>query len=224
MRKIEKGTSPDCLNRWIELQRPAEVNLTYGNFRDKPALLSILINEQFALCGYTGLRVEPTNSHIEHVKPQTACTAELEATGGKVGRDLCDDLNYYNMIAAITVNGAKPFGASAKGGWYDPARFVSPLDEGCDERFAFDLLGGVDARATNDDAANKTIDVLKLRHPTLVDARRGTLEAFFPTEMITRDYLEGVANRVDEPVEGELPEFSFVIKLVAEDLLRAVPQ
>lgn len=223
MRKIEKGAPPACLTEWIELQRPAEVNLTYENFREKPALLRVLISEQFGLCGYTGLRVRPDNSHIEHVKPQSACTVELEASGGKVGRDLCDDLNYYNMIAALTVDGAKPFGASAKGGWYDPARFVSPLDEGCDERFTFDLLGGVDTRAGDDDAAKKTIKVLNLGHPTLVDARRGTLEAFFPAELITRDYLEGVATRVDEPVEGELPEFSFVIKLVAEDLLRAVP-
>ena len=223
MRRIVKGAAPECLTEWIRLQSPAGVNLTYENFRDKPALLRVLIAEQYALCGYTGFRVEPTNSHIEHVKPQTVCGEEMEAAGGIVGRDLCDDLSYDNMIAALTVNGRKPFGATAKGGWWNPAQFVSPLDADCETRFAFDLLGDINPRDPTDGAAAKTIDVLKLKHQTLIDARRGTLEGFLPEDLLTREYLEDVVTRMDVPVNDDLPEFSFVIKSVAQDLLRAIP-
>jgi uncharacterized protein (TIGR02646 family) len=223
MRRIVKGAAPECLTTWIRLQSPAEVNLTYENFRDKPALLRTLIAEQYSLCGYTGFRVDPANSHIEHVKPQTICRGELEAAGGTVGRDLCDDLNYDNMIAALTREGRKPFGATAKGGWWEPTQFVSPLDADCETRFVFDLLGDINPRDPADGAVAKTIDVLKLKHQTLIDARRGTLEGFLPEDLLTREYLEDVVTRVDVPVNDELPEFSFVIKSVAEDLLRAIP-
>lgn len=222
MRRITKGIPPDCLTDWIRANgSPPDsepvVNMTYdGGFQNKAELKQALVAEQLQLCGYTGCRVDPANSHIEHMKPQSVCRQELEARGGVFGRDLCDDLDYHNMIAAVTVNGHKPFGASARGNKYDPGLFVSPVEIGCDSHFRYDLTGDVRAQ---DQRGDYMIGILNLRHDDLAGRRRGQLAAFFEIELLTTEYLEGLANAIDAPTDGRLPEFSFAIRSVVEDLL-----
>jgi hypothetical protein len=87
-----------------------------------------LITEQFGLCAYTGaplddrlgayqgradnLSFEP---HIEHVKPRAVCQAELEARGGEYGRELCEDMDHRNLVAALEVKCRPPARAETFG-------------------------------------------------------------------------------------------------------------
>lgn len=233
MKRISKKTTPDCLQEFINAQcaiEPEPVNLTYRDFRCKRELLAILTAEQFGLCGYTGSPVDerlpgyesPTGKatfgkHIEHLKSQESCKTELAACGGRYGRDLCDDLSYFNMIAAVEVRGAENehFGAVVKKSFSLP---VLPTVEGCDECFKFrEVDGGIDG--LNEDAV-QSINVLRLDHATLTGWRKSAIEAWLDPEIVqSREDLEKVARVMDQPTGGRLSEFAFVIKSIAEGYL-----
>jgi len=233
MRRIEKNRTPDCLQTFIDGQlaiEPEPINVTYKDFRSKPELLAILTAEQFGLCGYTGAPVDERISrlqspsgeaifrnHIEHMKSQTTCRKELADCGSVFGRDLCDDLNYFNLIAAVEVRGAESehFGAVAK---KDLALPVLPNQEKCDEYFTFrEVDGGIDGL---NDEAKQSIKVLQLNHDTLKGWRKSAVDAWLDPEVIrTRQDFEEVAHAMEKAVEGKLPEYAFVIGAIAKEYL-----
>jgi uncharacterized protein (TIGR02646 family) len=219
MRFIRKGPDPAVLADWIAIQLPVGLNLDYDAFPYKTDLKDGLIAEQFGLCGYTGERIDSVSSHIEHLKPQKVCNAEIESRGGQIGHEIGEDLSYHNMIAARTVAGKKPYGAAAKADWYDPLLFVSPLEDDCAAHFTFALDGSISG---TDAAGRATVERLRLDHPLLTDSRRGTLDAFLPVDLIERTYLEDLITKTEPANDfvGFLPEFAFVIRSVAENLLR----
>ncbi len=233
MKKIEKAATPRCLQEFIDGQlaiEPEPVNLTYEDFRNKAELLAILTAEQFGLCGYTGSPVDERASalksplggaafgnHIEHMKCQQACRKALADSGGEYGRQLCDDLNYLNMIAALEVRGAERehFGAVKKKNHLLP---VLPTQERCDEFFKFREADGVVEGLT--EAATESVTVLDLNHDTLNSWRKSAIEAWLdPNVISTREEIETVAQAMRQPVDGELPEFAFVIGSIAEEYL-----
>ena len=197
MRRIVKNQTPDCLRTFIERQLaidPGPVNVTYDDFRAKADLLAILTAEQFGLCGYTGVPVDERISnlkspsgqatfrnHIEHLKCQVTCKRELADRGGEYGRDLCGDLNYFNMIAAVEVRGAESehFGAVKK---RDLPLPVLPTQEKCDEYFKFrEVDGGIEG--LNEDAG-QSIGVLCLGHDTLNGWRKLAVDAWLDPNVI----------------------------------------
>jgi hypothetical protein len=230
VRRIAKTNVPACLQAFIEGQlaiQPQPVNLTYRDFPNKAALREILTREQHGLCGYTGTPVDDRiaqfqrdntgagfNNHIEHLKCQQTCRAEVVGRGDEFGRVVADDLNYRNMIAALEVRGAavEHFGAVAKA---DQALPVLPTIEGCGERFVFrEGDGSVEGL---DDAARASISVLALNHETLNGWRRSALSTWLdPAVVKTRDDLISVLQAVTAPVNECLPEYAFVIESVAK--------
>lgn len=234
MRRIVKGQTPECLQTFIAGQLaidPEPVNVTYDDFRDKAELLAILTAEQFGLCGYTGAPVDERisslkttsgqatfNNHIEHLKCQAKCKQELLDSGGEYGRNLCDDLNYLNMISAVEVRGAESehFGAVKKKSLSLP---VLPTQETCDECFIFrEVDGGIEG--LNEDAV-QSIDILQLDHDTLKGWRKSAIDVWLDPEVIqTREDFEEVAQAMGAPVAGKLPEYAFVIGSVAREYLR----
>lgn len=233
MRKIVKNNVPECLQEFIDGQlaiQPAPVNLTYRDFRRKTALCEALTREQYGLCGYTGTPVDDRirqfqpeaadfsfNNHIEHLKCQKMCRAEVEARGDEYGCVVADDLNYQNMIAALEIRGAKveQFGAVAKA---DQTLDLLPTMDGCEEHFVFrEGDGGVDGA---DDAGINSISVLKLNHETLKGWRISALSTWLdPLVVQTRDDFLEVIRAVTVPVDERLPEFSYVIEAVAKGYL-----
>jgi hypothetical protein len=234
MRRIVKNQTPECLQTFIDEQLaiiPEPVNVTYKDFRGKPNLLAVLTAEQFGLCGYTGAPVDERISnltspsgqatfrnHIEHLKCQAACRQELADSGGEYGRVLCDDLNYLNMIAAVEVRGAESehFGAVKKRYLTLP---VLPTQETCDEYFRFrEGDGGIEG--LNEDA-EQSINILQLDHDTLKGWRKSAVDVWLDPEVIqTRQDFEKVVLAMEEPVEGKLPEYAFVIGSIAKEYLR----
>lgn len=234
MRAIEKRLSPECLRDFIDGQlaiEPEPVNVTYRSFREKTKLLGELTFEQYGLCGYTGAPVDDDRisklvsasgdvafkNHIEHLKCQDSCKQELIDSGKLVGRDLGDDLNYLNMIAALGMSGAEAehFGAEIKKNKPLP---VLPTQADCADHFEFqELDGGVNGITV---AGEESIKVLKLDHKTLNGWRMSAIEAWLNPEVIqTREDFEAVIQAVENPVDGKLPEFSFVISAIARGYL-----
>lgn len=230
MRRLTKAGTPECLQKFIDDQLailPQPINLTYGDFREKAELQEILTREQFGLCGYTGTpvddriaRYQPVSlglnfrNHIEHLKSQQACRAEVVGRGEEYGRVVADDLNYQNMIAALEVRGAtvEHFGAVAKAAQPLP---VLPTDQGCEERFAF-REGDGSVHGLNE-AATNSVSVLKLNHQTLKGWRLSALSTWLDPEIVrTRDDFVKVIEAVKVPVDQRLPEFAFVIESVAK--------
>ena len=234
MRKIVKNNVPDCLQTFIDSQlaiEPEPVNVTYACFPRKAELLAILTEEQFGLCGYTGAPVDERISnltspsgqatfrnHIEHLKCQATCRQELADSGGEYGRELCDDLNYLNMIAAIEIQGAESehFGAVKKKNLALP---VLPTQETCEECFKFrEMDGGIEG--LNEDA-KLSINVLKLDHDTLNGWRKSAIDAWLDPDVVqTREDFQKVVRAMEEPVAGKLPEYAFVIGSIAREYLR----
>ena len=230
MRRITKATTPECLQTFIDDQlaiRPEPANVTYRDFPHKVALRDVLTREQYGLCGYTGTPVDDRifqyqrahngasfSNHIEHMKCQKVCRAEVEARGQEYGRVLADDLDYHNMIAALEVRGAKVehFGAVAKATQTLP---VLPSDEDCAERFVY--LEG-DGRVEGIDAAAcASIAVLDLNHETLKGWRLSALSIWLDPDIVktSGDFLR-VVQTVATPINEKLPEFAFVIESIAK--------
>jgi hypothetical protein len=231
MRHIAKPVDPpQSICDWLQEQLPVGLNLDYRSFNDKPALRRELIAEQFGLCAYTGTPIDERlggyqdanyafQAHIEHVKPRRVCEDELVARGGVYGRDLCEDMDHRNLLAALEVKRQPPakseiFGAAAHG---DEMLPLTPLHVGCEERFHYDANGAIDGV---DQHANETVKLLKLSHETLSGWRRGAIAGFFPDDLeLNRAELEHLIDQLDQPINGRLTEFSFCIRSYARSLL-----
>jgi hypothetical protein len=231
MRHIAKSASPPVsIQEWLVVQLPVGLNLDYRNFNDKPALRRELIAEQYGLCAYTGTPIDERldgyydanlafQAHIEHVKPRRVCEAELIARGGSYGRDLCEDMDHRNLVAALEVKRRPParsemFGAVAHN---DEILPVTPLQPDCEERFRFDENGGIHGL---DEPARATIGLLRLDHATLGAWRRGAISGFFPSDLaLTRAEIEMLVERLGQPTDDRLPEFSYCICSYAISLL-----
>ena len=130
-------------------------------------LRSTLLHEQGFLCAYTMLRIKDArNGHIEHI------LARSRAPDAQI--------DYANMVYCHPGDGAPrcKFGAHAK----DDAQilheeFVSPLEETCETRFAYETGGSMVARNPNDVAASRTIELLALNDSDLQSQRRAAIRA-----------------------------------------------
>lgn len=231
MRYIPKRTDrPLSLEAFLVDQLPVGLNLDYqSGFSDKPALRAELIAEQFGLCAYTGTAIDARlgshraanpdlklQPHIEHLKAQSVCRQEIVDRGGKVSFDLGEDMDHRNMVAALEVKGsrAEQFGASAR---TNAPLLVLPTQPDCESRFAFSESGRV--RGLDPDAVD-TIARLKLNHTTLEGWRKVAMETFLdPIVVTSRQDLEIIVAAMDVPANGQLAEFSFCIKSVANQLL-----
>jgi uncharacterized protein (TIGR02646 family) len=213
---VKPADPPDSIREWLVVQLQVGLNLDYRNFNDKPALRRELIEEQYGLCAYTGTPIDERlvgyddanlvfQAHIEHVKPRSVCEAELIARGGQYGRELCEDMDHRNLVAALEVKRKRParsemFGAAAH---RDAVLPVTPLQPECEERFQFDENGGIRGL---DKPARTTIDMLKLDHATLIAWRPGAIAGFFPTDLaLTRGELERLVDRLSQPTAGRSP-------------------
>lgn len=210
MKRIVKTNAPRELIAWCEANR--EHNHTYGDMLGTEAhqkLKGKLLKEQGGLCAYTGRRIEDQTSHVEHLKPQTAC-------------DEWEDVEYRNVVACFPADGGDKshgYGAPIKGGWWNEANFVSPLAEDCERRFRFSWSGHIYPNPEDHQAAKETIDVLLLDGTALQLLRKSRIDGFFGFGSRTRvrplsivDAKKALSNieRVDG--NGQLNEFCFVLK------------
>lgn len=249
MRHIQKQhqTLP-CLEEFVEAQvRGREENggewgnllISYGAFSRTRDLKAALIEEQFGLCAYTGAGIDADGlqkrrainqpqaasywfiAHVEHLKPQSQCRAELEAAGGVYGRDRGEDLAYHNVVAAMLVSGARnqQFGAAVRG---DQDLPVWPASPACESAFFFfedgDMMGATEG-------GEATVSTLLLRHKTLCDWRFEAIEEYLPERENTPvEELRRIIQLMETPRSGRLPDFCFVIARLARQYLQIQEQ
>ncbi len=166
MRHISKGKEPAQL---AELKRGDPDWVASWEALDgtavKRAIKAALLQEQGYVCCYCERRVAQDSSHIEHVAPRSKA-ASL-------------DLAWSNLLASCNSE-AKAHCGAAKGNWYLPEQFVSPLHADCEGRFSFHLDGSVTPARNEDDAARVTIARLRLDIKTLRAMRRAVILAALP--------------------------------------------
>jgi uncharacterized protein (TIGR02646 family) len=167
VRFIRKGGEPKALRDWKIANRGLP---DASAFEAIPAAVKTVLRdkmhrEQAFLCAYTMALVDgPEGSHIEHIQPQW--NHQDRAT------------DYQNMVLCIPENGPCDFGAIAKGDEdVDETNFVSPLNESCQRRLRYRFSGKVAPAEENDEPAARTIALLALNHPILVNARREAIRA-----------------------------------------------
>jgi uncharacterized protein (TIGR02646 family) len=213
MKCIEKQAPP---TEWVEHNKPEAwvdqdgnpMNWTYE--KDVPHKLKVvlkqsLISEQGGICGYTGLRILIDNSHVEHIKPQNQCVNH-------------EDVDYNNLIAAYPEGGNCEFGAIAKGGWYEAAKFISPLQKECEVAFLYFSNGEVQGQQGNL-AAEKTIEVLNLKCSELRRIRKDVIDSIFEIQL-TKDDVVKYINALDKrDSDGLFLPFCFVLRYVLQSYL-----
>jgi uncharacterized protein (TIGR02646 family) len=172
MKYIQKGKEPQILSDWKAIQKPLGVNYHYEYFLnpERAAVHISLLSEQGYICCYCCQRVDKTNSHIEHLDPQSKTDAELS-------------VEYTNMLASCGRDTNKPdyrwpdYCGNKKG---DLAIKVSPLQANCEEFFNYSSTGEILPTANNlaqQKDAQTTIEVLGLNHYDLMQGRIQALEA-----------------------------------------------
>lgn len=221
MKQIKKRQQPQKFIEWV-----------HGNWKDQDgrpktprydddmtgevheALLVSLVQEQGYLCCYTGCAITDKTSHVEHIYPRT-----LSKKNGTH-----EDIDYQNMLAAYPQPNLPqdcPYGARARGSWYNSTLFVHPLRENCEQRFHYRDNGKVEPTNAEDQGASETICNLNLNHPELVKWRRRAIyEAIFRLELTKAQVERLVAEMDRRDSDGRFRAFCFVIKQVGEKHLK----
>ena len=219
MRFIPKAAEPNSLRVWKQENRDAPQVLEFSNLTlpVRQVLHESMLKEQGWLCAYTMIRigraVGPTGAkdfHIEHILPRS--------------RHPDRSLNYDNMVLCSPGPMAAQcgYGAQKKGGAdVNGENFVSPLNPTCESRLSYRLNGEVRATTTDDAAAIRTVHLLALNHPNLVEARIEALRshglgpnARRPISAAKAIGLADLITKADQ--NGQIPSLCIAIKQVAE--------
>lgn len=192
MKKIAKSEPPEGLKQWKRNNAQSPQNLYYG-LAEFPhdEVLKALLKEQGNICAYTLKRICSTSAHVEHLKPQTICKEEDRQRELSNQPVLREDIAWNNIVACFPepqVPAAPEYGAVKKGGWWDEAKFVSPLLQECEQRFRFSADGKIAPADGDDQAAAETIKKIGLDNAKLDELRRA---AFLHA---------GIHKRADKPI------------------------
>ena len=225
MKRIIKNSPPASLKKWLDGQKG--INCSYQNdlpTEIKEEIKESLLNEQGYLCCYTGKKIDKSESHIEHLKPQKISRQNNDQ----------DDVNYQNMLAAFPRDFTEkdrgtgkrfvtecPYGAQKRASWYDEQLFVTPLQPDCEQRFKFDLKGNIFPTNPKDEAAEKTIEELGLKHEYLVADRETAIFEFLFTEELSKKQVENLHEKIMERNNrGQFRAFCLVLKQACELYLK----
>lgn len=189
MKYIQKGKEPLNFSEWKATQKSLGVNYNYKYLSnpEKAAVHISLLSEQGYICCYCCMRVEQSNSHIEHLAPQSKTDSELS-------------LDYTNMLGSCGRYPNWPEYCGNKK--QNIAIGVSPLQANCEEFFNYSSTGEILPTANNlahQKDAQRTIEVLGLNHFDLTEGRKQAFEAL---EGITQEEAELLA-QVCQQMNGE---------------------
>jgi uncharacterized protein (TIGR02646 family) len=179
MKYIQKGKEPQIFSDWKAIQKPVG-NYHYKHLLnpEKKAVHISLLSEQGYICCYCCKRVEQSNSHIEHLDPQSKTDSELS-------------LDYTNMLGSCGRYPNWPEYCGNKK--QNLAIAVSPLQANCEEFFSYSSTGEILSTTNNpthQKDAQTTIEVLGLNH---YDLTQGRIQALKALEGITQSEAELLA-------------------------------
>ncbi len=207
-------------------QTAEQAESRWSSFGHKDTVTGFLQDEQYGLCAYTELRPDlvKLGTHIEHVQPKSSYPQRTFDFSNLVLCVLADtDLKSHAK--------ADLFGGHAKLNAYDPALFISCLQNDCSRFFAYLSDGRVvpAANLSGSEArqAQYTIDLLNLNTPYLVNQRKNWLDELdtLIDQHLTEDQsLEDLAAIDLLPTSGKLSLFFTATRQrftrIAEQLLQ----
>ncbi|HAA27510.1 MAG TPA: TIGR02646 family protein [Cyanobacteria bacterium UBA8553] len=204
MKYIKKGEEPESFKTWKVLARTTP-NWSYSYLQnpEKRELHNALLREQGYICCYCGMRIARENSHIEHLKPQSATDPDLS-------------VEYTNLLASCQREREpkKPVHCGvAKDDWYDENLMVSPLQQNCTDFFIYTDDGQILETDTSEKkaAAATTIDRLCLNIPKLIAMRKeviNNLLADIDIDELTDEDRQKLIQGFEQPdADGRYEEF-----------------
>ncbi len=202
MKYIEKGKEPEAFTEWKALAND-DWQPTYDDLSGdtKEAVKDALMGEQGRICCYCERRLTDNDSHIEHLRPQSDQSV--------------DPLDYANMLCSCQnrlQKGEPRHCGNLKDNWFDKVLLVSPLESGCERRFAFTGDGNVEPALTTDDAAIETINRLGLDIPKLKALRASAIEPFLEEDLSEDDMHQFVMGYLQKTGNGLYGEFWMTIR------------
>jgi uncharacterized protein (TIGR02646 family) len=208
MKYISKRAEPKEFTAWKALAND-DWQPTYRDLRgiEKQAVHSSLIQEQGGLCCYCEDSVNSGNSHIEHFRPQSDHHV--------------DPLDYSNMLCSCQRNlreQAPRHCGNAKGDWFDGNLLISPLDQKCEDRFAYAADGSIRASHPNDEAAKTTIDKLELDCAKLRSRRKATIDALLLGSATDEGLRESVMLHLEPDGNGAFDRFYTTVRYLFRDI------
>ncbi|MEG4119441.1 retron system putative HNH endonuclease [Microcoleus sp. N9_B4] len=189
MKYIQKGKEPQNFSDWKATQKSLGYNYDYKCLLnpERGSVHISLLSEQGYICCYCCNSVDQSNSHIEHLAPQSKTDLELS-------------VDYTNMLASCGRYPNWPEYCGNKK--QNLAIGVSPLQANCEEFFDYSSSGEILPTANNlahQKDAQTTIKVLGLNHFDLTEGRKQAFEAL---EGITQEEAELLA-QVCQQMNGE---------------------
>lgn len=176
MKQIRKRPEPAYFVNWKEnFRRTHKREPLYEDFRGSEEweqMIQTLLEEQGYICCYCTMEIQGWDSHIEHFIPRNIKNRYPHST-----RARNVELNYQNLFESCNGEDASWDHCGRYKDREDSPMLVSPIEEGIEERFKYDLLTGmIDAADPNDQAVMTTIRVLNLNTDRLCQHR---LAAFY---------------------------------------------
>lgn len=202
MKQIVKQAEPQELIVW-KTQANEVWQPSYNDLRgaEKQAVKLSLMAEQGYLCCYCENRLVDDDSHIEHFQPQNDPTI--------------DPLNYANLLCSCQsriAKGAPRHCGNLKNGWFDEQLLISPLANGCEERFAYSGDGLIRPSDQADESARVTIEKLGLDMAKLNDLRKKAIDPFVDATLSETEFCQFVTGYLDRDTEGMFGEFCTTIR------------
>jgi uncharacterized protein (TIGR02646 family) len=206
MKHIIKQSEPIKFSEWKSLAND-EWQPTYSNLRgdEKRAVHISLMEEQGYICCYCENRLIEMDSHIEHFRPQHD--------------PMVDALDYGNIICSCQdriKKGDPRHCGNLKNKWFDDKLLISPLEEGCENRFLFNGDGTITPTDPYDKAAITTIKKLGLDLPLMNQSRNQAIELFLDEDLTKEEFDKFVYDYLQKDNQGMFGEFWTTIKQLFE--------
>jgi uncharacterized protein (TIGR02646 family) len=197
MKHIIKQPEPMKFSKWKALTND-EWQPTYSNLRgdEKKAVHVSLMEEQGYICCYCESRLIEDNSHIEHFRPQHD--------------PIVDALDYNNIICSCQdriKKGDPRHCGNLKNKWFDDKLLISPLEQGCENRFRFNGDGTILPTDPDDKAAITTIKNLGLDLPLMNQSRNQAIEVFLDEDLTTEEFEKFVYDYLQKDDRDMFGEF-----------------
>lgn len=223
MKYITKQEPPESFVRYSNKKGSNYENLSTNQFVVKEELRTSLLKEQGYICCYCGAKISRQTAIIEHLKSKrynqhlrlNYNNLLASCNGGQRKRNKCADAKRKKLIHPPSCDNHKS----------DKEILVDPLMKDCESRFSFDELGNIYGEQDDVDA-QKTITVLNLQSPVLVNQRKASIAAFSYLTNYSKEDWEKELNKLDElDNEGGYHPFCFAIKFyIKEYIIRSFSQ
>lgn len=207
--KKQKG--PDQFEDWKALAND-DWQPCYEDLQnpEKESLHSALLAEQAWLCCYCGRKIDRSDSHIEHFRPQESYP-ELA-------------LSYANLHASCireSAPGMPRHCGHGKGKDFDENLHISPTDATCEARFMYTWDGQILPKSEVDEPARYMCRLLKLDIKSLESRRKSVIGNVFD-ETFNTDELRLLIDAFRKPgTDGCLEDMAHVVARYAEQALLA---